>query len=346
MKVLFSDRIALKELGSVLEWGYDIPNKTEAKALELLSNLSAILTANQLNNYVLKEGKTLLHVAAERGWGTLVRALLEKGANANIYDSFGRIALYYAIANGHLAATRLLLPVIEGQVSSRPWFSIRSRLRTNPAINRQDAWNATMLHYAAENGWADVVQQLLEKGADANIADVDGKLPMWTALWNANPNNTNYGPGYDTGYDQTALLLLQSTDRHKLPELHEIATFGLPRFCQALLNQGANPNSRDSEGNTALHLIALKLRDHNFERLISIFRLLLQNRADTSLSNKQGQTIESFIAGNTRLSEQNKRAVLDALKTPNYAGAFVLARRLASPGNQQASSIQSIGSRP
>ncbi|MDF2530227.1 MAG: hypothetical protein K0Q57_1107, partial [Gammaproteobacteria bacterium] len=30
----------------------------------------------------------------------------------------------------------------------------------------------------------------------------------------------------------------------------------------------------------------------------------------------------------------------------NYAGAFVLARRLASPGNQQASSIQSIGSRP
>jgi len=54
-------------------------------------------------------GESLLHVAAKSGHVSMVKMLLDKGANINIQDESGNTALHYAAANGKKDMVKLLL---------------------------------------------------------------------------------------------------------------------------------------------------------------------------------------------------------------------------------------------
>lgn len=55
------------------------------------------------------QGSTPLHTAALQGHETIVKLLLEKGADVNVKDRDGRTALHMASSQGHDVVTRLLL---------------------------------------------------------------------------------------------------------------------------------------------------------------------------------------------------------------------------------------------
>jgi ankyrin repeat protein len=55
-----------------------------------------------------ERGKTVLHLAAERGHEGVVQLLLDNGADVDAVDELGKIALHLVVECGHKAMAQLL----------------------------------------------------------------------------------------------------------------------------------------------------------------------------------------------------------------------------------------------
>ncbi len=122
-----------------------------------------------------KRYQELFLEAAEGGCVEMVAFLLTNGARINEPDEFGKTALYYAVARGHLEATVFLLS--EGAlIEDRSLLHAAAMggnirivdllLRSGAEINslhRDDG--RTPLEYAARNGQVEAVQFLIGSGA-------------------------------------------------------------------------------------------------------------------------------------------------------------------------------------
>ncbi|KAH7386598.1 ankyrin repeat-containing domain protein [Cadophora sp. MPI-SDFR-AT-0126] len=91
-------------------------------------------------------GQTALHLAVEGGQDGLVKLLLE-GNDSNVKDSMGRTALFCAVKAGNDAVTKLLLDALID-------------------VNCKDSMGETALHVAVENGSESSTLLLLRYGAD------------------------------------------------------------------------------------------------------------------------------------------------------------------------------------
>jgi ankyrin repeat protein len=95
-----------------------------------------------------QNGKTALHAAVESGRLGLVTLLLA-GNDANVKDSSGRTALFSAVQAGNDEITRALL---EGGID----------------VTYKDPLGETALHVAVESGSESSTMLLLKHGADIN----------------------------------------------------------------------------------------------------------------------------------------------------------------------------------
>lgn len=94
------------------------------------------------------QGKTALHLAAERGSEGLMRLIIDASpaADPNVTDYLGRTPLFYAVQCGNEVAVKVLL--------------------TRADINWKDRMGMTPLHLAAEYGYEAIARLLLANGAD------------------------------------------------------------------------------------------------------------------------------------------------------------------------------------
>ncbi|KAK3988464.1 hypothetical protein QBC44DRAFT_382394 [Cladorrhinum sp. PSN332] len=110
---------------------------------------------------------TLMHMAAESGYRQLAEALIrrpEYAANLDTLDGSERAPLHWAVMNGHLDVTRVLLEA---------GANMRSRTTVQPSV----------LKIAIQAGRKDIVQLLLGKGFDTDMetlpaagSDINGLL--------------------------------------------------------------------------------------------------------------------------------------------------------------------------
>jgi len=127
------------------------------KLVELLAQGADV---NIRNDY----GATPLIEASLRGYQSMVRILLEHGADVGTADTvFGATALNFAALTGQAGVVELLL-------------------KWGADVNARDFDGRTALFEAALGGHTDVVAVLLEKGADIHVRDIGGR----TALTEAN----------------------------------------------------------------------------------------------------------------------------------------------------------------
>ena len=89
------------------------------------------------------------------GHEAVVKLLLEKGADIESKDDYGRTPLSWAAEGGHKAVVKLLL-------------------EKGADMESKDDYGQTPLSWAAEGGHEAVVQLLLEKGAD-----IESKDKLW-----------------------------------------------------------------------------------------------------------------------------------------------------------------------
>lgn len=123
-------------------------------------DLMLMICTDRLINSRLKELNdiTPLHRAAGYNCLELAKVLLEKGADANAADQYGRIPLHNAATFGHLEMIELLAS-------------------SGSDINKQDASGSCPLHEAASHKSATACLKLIQLGADLNLRDSLGKLP-------------------------------------------------------------------------------------------------------------------------------------------------------------------------
>ena len=173
-------------------------------------------------NATATNGNTALMMAVESGYKDVVKTLVEGGADPNITTADGNSVALMAAQGGYLE----LIPILGNAKAD---------------LNRSNLVY-TPLSYAIEQGNKELVEVLLQAGADPNAKPKTDRAPLILAFdypeifsrlieAKADPNVTN-------SVGQTALMVAVEGDSVERIE--------------ALIKAGANPNAKDSNGATAL----------------------------------------------------------------------------------------------
>ena len=175
-----------------------------------------LLEAGAHPNLALLLGETPLMIAARSGNADVVTQLIDKGANVNARGARGQTALMWAVSEQHPDVVKVLLSrgadirarsEVLSQVMAVPphgkpeynrmipfggedalmfaarvgdLASARLLLAAGASVNDADAWGVSAMVLAAHSGFTEMVELLLDKGADANAAG-----PGFTALHEA-----------------------------------------------------------------------------------------------------------------------------------------------------------------
>jgi ankyrin repeat protein len=166
-----------------------------------------------------------LHEAAEQGNLSLVKSLLDKGADPRAKDIAGRTALMWAAVGPERPDIIEADSTGKQEVENKETVSnhddaerlevVKLLLDKGPELEAGDARGRTALILAAAAGDSEIVKLLLDRGANVKAADRDG---------------------------QTALLVAAG----------ECANECYLEIMGLLLDKGADVNAKDSLGETAL----------------------------------------------------------------------------------------------
>lgn len=154
---------------------------------------------------------------------------------------------------------------------------IKELLGRGENVNARDAIGYTPLHYAAKSGHLDVVQFLVENGADVNAISLNEFLetPLHMAVSSGRLDVVRFLVERGAHVD--------SLDGVLMTPLHWAAGGCNLEVVRFLVEKGANVNARNMYGATPLHWAAAN-------GCLDVVRFLLEVGADPSLRNGDGKT--------------------------------------------------------
>lgn len=185
------------------------------------TTVNTLLTAGASVSKKDMFGKTPLHEVSTGTTAGVIRALVVAGADVNIQDKAGRTALHYACMRSTCENVQALLAVDAINITS------------------QDNKRLAPLHYASTYGTSDMIEILIENGADVMAADKNGMTPMHSA-----------------GTSENSLVLLKAgvdvmlRDDNGATPLHYAALGNNPSLVETLLSFGANATAQTNDGKT------------------------------------------------------------------------------------------------
>lgn len=217
-------------------------------------------------------GNTALIMAARNGHHSIMRFLLQMGANINTVTTENMTALHHAAKSSHDAAVRELL---DG----------------GAYIEAKDATQSTPLALAIKNGSNTVVSTLLQRGADVNIVDESGMTPLHVAAQ------------YGNSAAATLLLSYQAPmevkDHEGYTPLLRAVDNGHKGMTMTLLEEGADVDATTTLGVASMYL-AVQRNDAD------MVQLLISKGADTRAKQHNGDNvlISAIKRGSTAIVKQ------------------------------------------
>jgi ankyrin repeat protein len=153
----------------------------------------------------------------------------------------------------------------------------------------------TALHMAAAGFRHEIVQALLDRGADRSVRNRRGAQPLHYAadsnVWNPAAQAATIDRLIRAGADPNA------TDKSGVPPLHRAVRTRCAAAVQALLAGGAAPRGRNKSGSTPLHLAVQNTgrgdsgAPHTIEQQRQIIELLLRAGARPDDKDENGKTV-------------------------------------------------------
>jgi ankyrin repeat protein len=234
-----------------------------------------------------------LFLTVGRGDLAGVRSLLKRGADPNARNGLQFTPLYIASATGQIEVMEALLHAGAKLEATSPYGTaltfaamsgnapaIKFLLSRGANVNVARVDGLTPLALASRAGVTEAVQDLLSRKADINAQDNDGATPL---IFAAREGNQEVGN-----------LLLASgarvdgADRHGWTPLMYAAVNGHAEFVQLLLDKGADPNAREAKGHTPL-LLTAAYGDHP-----DVIRTLLKGGADAHATDAANRTAHAW----------------------------------------------------
>jgi ankyrin repeat protein len=357
---------------------------TEAAILGSARILDALLRAGADPNYKTPNGETPLMAAGRSGKIDAAKVLLEAGADINAKETWGgQSALMWAAAQGQADMVKFLASKganLDDHGKVNQW---ERKVIQEPRPKDMNKGGFTPLHYAAREGCAACVQNLLAAGADPDSEDPDRETPLLLALENMHFDTAavlvqggadldkwdlfGRSPVYMAA-DVSTLPLKGNGAMAVLPSPDKLSALDVARM---MLDKGANPNiqlkrrppyrdvPQDRGGDTMLAQGATPLLRAARAGDAKFVALLLEHKALVDLPSKEGITPLMAAAGVdfglrvTRGRSRTEDGVLATMDLLVKAGANVnahdvLDQRLGrgyTPGQSAASAASLRGRR-
>ena len=245
-------------------------------------------------NHQGMNNQSALHSAVQEGHPDVVRVLIDAGASVNTKDRNGAPPLHCACRLGHLDIVKMLVEAgagvcttdSNGQSCLMPASgaghteTVRYLVGLKDVeVNHKKNNGVTALHCAVQKGHVDVVQVLIDAGADIDaknevgrsplmFASIKGHLDVVKVLVEAgagvratnNDGDTCLLIAANFGHTETVRYLVglkdvdvnhQGTYNHTA--LHSAVDEGHPDVVQVLIDAGASVKTKDQDGRSPLH---------------------------------------------------------------------------------------------
>lgn len=274
------------------------------------------------------KARSILMVAASKGFDEIARMLIKKGADVNAKDERGNTALILAAKSDQVEVAQRLLnakanPNAEGAFGvtslaiaagdgNLELAKILLRAGANPNFElSHHGLGGTAIHFAAANGYREVVALLLEHGAAVDTRDRDGETPLIKAASQAEHD------GESRGLDIVELLLKKGADINAVSKMRgsaltAAASHGSEKTVDYLLKKGADVFSLDGYKKDALYWAVNRCDAPVIRRLIragadlkkhyvveTVLMFAVQRCTDT-------QAIEALIEGGADVNDANQ----------------------------------------
>ena len=210
-------------------------------------------------NLAYKNGSTPLYLAAQYGYVEVVKMLLAaRGIKVDLANEIGATPLCVAAQDGHVEVVKLLLaaPGINVNSATSDLGSTPLSLAAHCGhedvvelllhapdidINARKHSGPTSLYLAAQKNIPGIVEQLLKRGADVNLATNDGSTPLCCAV--------------DRGHVEVVRLLLRAPAIEINLAIKDGSTplilaskWGYKEIIRLLLRKGADPYIDNNSG--------------------------------------------------------------------------------------------------
>ncbi|KAL4223530.1 hypothetical protein ACF0H5_017001 [Mactra antiquata] len=263
--------------------------------------------------------RTPLHVAVDLGDTDILKSILHKNPPLLVKDHRGHYPIHIAAIRGFTDIVKLLLPIDDRQ----------ERYRISSYGTKSKIKGFSLFHIAVWKKNKQLLQLLIELGADPNITDWFGQTALFCAImW---------------GEEDMASMLIDYERMNKrkgqkqgFTPLHASVFKGLTNTTIKLIPY-SDVNAQDKFGKTALHVACEK----DNTRVIDI---LLKNRADYRMITRRGDTIFHILRRKQRTENRSNATGLEryfAYRYPEFVQQLPFLRNEAGvpvrvrPNNDQ-----------